>query len=344
MDPGSVYRKAARPGHRFGMAIAACLLWAVAATAGRAEATRLLVVPSTTDPAIRRYDDPHRVFLDREIVVDRRAGRPACRDQLLLWITGTNGKGRSVEALATLAAELGYHVIILIYANDLPATSCARDDSADTFEAFRLAIIRGGRAPYQRGNKELSILRVDSIEHRLIRAIESLRERRPAERWGQFLKDDGSIRWSSIAVAGQSQGGGHAALIGIKHEVARVLCFGAPKDFNKNLGVPAGWYRLESATPKDRFFALNHHRDPRGCTPEQQRLNLEALGLGAFGPAAEVDTEPAPYRHARILYTAYPHVVVTGVASEGAKTAHGSVSSGKYAPRREAVWRYMLTE
>ncbi|NLT71308.1 MAG: hypothetical protein GXX91_11525, partial [Verrucomicrobiaceae bacterium] len=162
--------------------------------------------------------------------------------------------------------------------------------------------------------------------------------------WGRFLNEDGSLRWASLAVAGQSQGGGHAALIGIKHEVARVLCFGAPKDYNIKLGVPAAWYELPSATPKDRFFAFNHHQDPMGCTPEQQRLNLKTLGLDAFGPPAEVDSEPFPYRHARILYTGFPEVVVTGVRSQGARAAHGSAIAARHAERWNEVWRYMLTE
>ena len=145
-------------------------------------------------------------------------------------------------------------------------------------------------------------------------------------------------------MAGQSQGGGHAALIGIKHPVARVICFGAPKDYSKQLDAPAAWYGEASATPKNRFFAFNHHQDPKGCTPAQLLKNLKALGLDAFGTAAEVDNEAFPYHHARMLYTGYPAVTVTGEESEGAKAAHGAAINTQNADRWKQEWTYLLTE
>lgn len=207
-----------------------------------------------------------------------------------------------------------------------------------------MAVIRGGYATYQDGRKAISIERPESIENRLIKVLQYLQQKRSRENWAQFLNEDGSIKWELIAVAGQSQGGGHAALIGIKHRVARVMCFGAPKDYSKRQNAPAAWYGQKSATPKGQFFAFNHHQDPKGCTPEQLLDNLKALGLDASGPPAEVDSEPFPYHHARILYTSYPVVTIKGVESEGAKTAHGTAIITKHADRWKQVWTYMLTE
>jgi dienelactone hydrolase len=320
---------------------AAAFLLAVAA---QAEVTTFPVIPSATDPAIRQFNDPHWVYVDRSIVVEHQAGRAGERHELLLWLTGTGGKGHDAQGLANLAAELGYHVITLMFPNEIPASACANDTDPLSFEKLRMAIIAGGRATYQDGRKELSIDRPESIENRLIKVLQSLQQKRPKENWAQFLGADGSIKWESIAVAGQSQGGGHAALIGIKHRVARVLCFGAPKDYSKKHDAPAAWYAEKSATPKERFFAFNHHQDPKGCTPAQLLRNLKALGLGAFGPPAEVDSEPFPYHQARILYTAFPEVTVTGVDSEGAKTAHGSAIMTKHAQCWRQVWTYMLTQ
>ena len=207
-----------------------------------------------------------------------------------------------------------------------------------------MAIIRGGRAKYQDGRKELAIARAECIESRLIKLLQHLQKLRARENWAQFLNADGSIKWETVAVAGQSQGGGHAALIGIKHRVARVMCFGAPKDYSRRLDAPAAWYGDESATPKALFFAFNHHQDPKGCTPEELLRNQKALGMDVLGPPTEVDSEPFPYHHARILYTGYPAVTVTGVESDGAKTAHGSAIMTKNAERWKQVWTYMLTE
>lgn len=321
--------------------IAAIILMA---TMARADLTTFSVRPSTTDPAIKQFDEPHWVYVDRDSVVQPKAGHARDRRELLLWLTGTGSKGHGAQGFARLAAELGYHVIDLMYPNDIAASACANDDDPRAFEEFRTAIIHGGKAKYQNGRKTLEIVHAESIENRLVKLLRHLQQKRPRERWSQFLNDDGSIRWESIAVAGQSQGGGHAALIGIKHRVARVLCFGAPKDFSKRRQSPAAWYALESATPKRRFFAFNHHQDPKGCTPEQLRENLKSLGLEAFGPIAEVDSEKFPYRHARILYTGYPAVTVTGVESEGAKAAHGSAIATRNADRWKQVWTYMLTD
>jgi len=50
-----------------------------------------------------------------------------------------------------------------------------------------------------------------------------------------------------------------------------------------------------------------------------------------------MDTDPFPYHHARIHYTGYPVVTITGVESEGAKTAQGSASITKHAYRWKQV-------
>lgn len=313
-------------------------------TLAHAGVTTFPVIPASTDPEIKHFNEVHWIYVNRDIVVQHQADMAPGRQELLLWLTGTGGKGHDARGLANLAADLGYHVITLMFPNDIPASACANDANPNSFENFRMAIIRGGRATYQNGRKEILIERSESIENRLIKVLQYLQQKRPKENWVQFLNEDGSIKWASIAVAGQSQGGGHAALIGIRHRVARVLCFGAPKDYSKRHDAPAVWYGHDSATPKRHFFTFNHHQDPKGCTPEQLLSNLKALGLYAFGPPAEVDVEPFPYHHARILYTGYPAVTITGVESEGAKAAHGSAIITAHAERWKQVWTYMLTE
>ncbi len=326
------------------MKIICALACFLAAAVVQAEVTSFSVLPSRTDPAIKTFDEPHWVYVDPEIVVRQKADLPPARRELLLWLTGTGGDGHGAQGFSKLAASLGYHVVSLMYPNDIPATACANDSDPKSFADFRTAIIQGGQATYQAGRKTLTIERAESIEHRLIKLLQRLQTARPRENWAQFLDPEGNIKWDRVAVAGQSQGGGHAALIGIKHRVARVLCFGAPKDYSKKLDAPAAWYGEKSATPKGLFFAFNHHQDPKGCTPEQLLNNLKALGLDKFGPPAEVDTEPFPYKHARILYTRHPKVTVTDVESEGAKTAHGSAINTRNADRWKQVWTYMLTE
>lgn len=302
------------------------------------------VRPTATDPQIKTFTEPHYIYIDRDIVVNHQANLPADRHELLLFLDGTGGKGKGPVGFLSLAASLGYHVINLMYPDDVPATVCALDRDPTQFEKFRMAILQGGSALVRAERETFTIQPSESVQNRLVKALARLQELRPQENWGQFLQSDGSIRWASIAVAGQSQGGGHAALIGEEHAVERVLCFGAPKDYSIANHAPAAWYSNPSATPKSRFFAFNHHQDPKGCTPAQLLENLKALGLDKVGPIAEVDKEPFPYHHAHILYTSYPAVTVQGPESAGAKIAHGSAVNTKNADRWKQVWTYMLTE
>jgi len=300
-----------------------------------AEVTEFRVVPSTTDPRIKTFDTPHFIYVNREIVVDHKKGLPADRGQLLLWLTGTGGKASECSAFCKLAANEGYHVISLMYPDEIPATVCRNDADPKAFEEFRLAIIQGG------ATKHITIDQPESIESRLMHLLLALRTRRPRENWDLFTRD-GGIKWESIVVAGQSQGGGHAALIGIRYRVERVICTGAPKDYSKRLKAPAAWYGGESATSKNRFFAFNHRQDPMGCTPEQLLSNLHALKLDLFGDPVDVATEKPPYHHTRILITSYPRVSITDEKS--ALEAHTSVISNKNEHRMLSVWLYMLTE
>lgn len=304
----------------------------------RAALNGIQIRPGATDPAITAFD-PHTIYVNREIVMSHQPGLPADRHELLLFIPGTHRPGTprggiGPSAFLEIAANQGYHVINLIYPDEISAaTVCNNDRDPSAFELFRMAIITGG------SSRHLTISRTDSIENRLIKLLLSLKRMRPKEHWEQFLDDSGGIRWESIAVAGQSQGGGHAALIAIKHRVARVICTGAPKDYSHALNRPAAWYSEASATPKDRFFAFNHLQDRAGnCSLEQQMENLRALGLDRFGAPANVDTEKPPYRHARIFTTNYPGTKIQPM------DAHVSVISVKNADVFKDVWRYMLTE
>jgi hypothetical protein len=306
------------------------------AITARENVTTIKVRPSDTDPAIKTFDTSHYVFVNDAILVSHSAALPADRHELLLWIPGTQATESEGPIAATgfckLAADVGYHVIILKYPNDESASVCRNDTDPAAFEKFRLALIAGGTSEH------IAIGRADSIENRLEKLLIHLRKTRPDEAWEQFLGPDGGIKWSTIAVAGQSQGGGHAALIGIKHRVARVICTGAPKDYSLARDRPAAWLTSDSATPKGCFFALNHQQDHQGCSPAQQSENLRALKLDALGKPVDVDHARAPYNHSRILTTNYPGGKLPS------KEAHGTGISARNESVFDDVWLYMLTE
>lgn len=297
--------------------------------------------PSETDASLRAFNEPHWVYLKPDIVISH-LGTYADRHELLLWLPGTRPRNAPIPSanhmtrgashtFCIFAANLGYHVIALSYPNAISTSACVKDPDPDVFAAFHRSIIAGGIT------KQVVVSQNDCVQNRLIRLLQTLNRREPTMGWDQFLNADGSIPWEKIAVAGQSQGGGHAAFIGVRRHVARVLCFGAPKDYSRALDAPAAWFGEPSATPKELFFAFNHEQDRNTCTPEHQLANLRALSMEQFGAPVSVDQATPPYKNSHILMTNFPG---TKVSSE---TAHASMINPANQQLFSEVWRYMLT-
>jgi hypothetical protein len=161
--------------------------------------------------------------------------------------------------------------------------------------------------------------------------VRYLGEKFPREGWGQYLTGEGSLAWSKLVLAGQSQGGGHAALLAMQHEVARVLMFGSPKDFNVHFKEPARWYSQPSKTPLNRFFSFVHSADEgHGCTYSEQLENYRALKLLPRFPVVDVDKSSPPYKHTRLL-----------TSTRNAKNPHGCVIANADFAK---AWLYMLNE
>ena len=260
------------------------------------------------------------------------------RGQLFLLLTGTHGTGPFARRLSTNAALLGYHVIQPMYPDDIAASACRKDKDPDAFAKFRWAIIEGGESPHL----PHPIPRPESIENRIIKLLVYLKQKHPGQEWGQFLQGD-QIAWNKVVVGGMSQGGGHAALIATKHLVARVLCFGAPKDYSIYSNAPAKWYQ-KSVTPPMRYFAFNNTHDEQACNYQQELEILTKLGVSQVRGTADVDTESPPYHGAHALFTSWPgpNEVIDSIP------AHTSVlrdtlvgSDGR--PLFRPVWIYMLT-
>lgn len=293
---------------------------ALAALSIAADARPLSIVPTDTDRRISEANEPHLALLPE--------GQP--RNELLVFLPGTGGTPEKglFHPFTELAASLGYHVVMLAYPDDVAAQqACGKNRDPECHVHFRNAVLTGGRGP------RIEIARADSIESRLEALLHFLDAKMPNRGWGQFLNRDG-IQWRRIAVAGQSQGGGHSYMIGKNHEVARVIMFGSPKDYSFRYHEPARGFDSNTRTPLKRFFAYNHARDDgHGCSHAQQQEILRQIGLMALG-VADVDRAAPPFGHAHVLYT------------------DADVASGKFhgAPLRKDLsanpiaWKYLLTE
>lgn len=285
--------------------------------------------PAVTDPKLDRSDASHAAYL---------APDGKLRNQLVLFMAGTNGTGLGALYFCTTAAEQGYHVVNVTYPSNVPATSARNDASPDAMANFRWEIIEGGdKSPY------VQVDRTNSIENRTIKLLTHLQRIRPQEKWSQFLSSPDQIDWSKIVVAGHSQGAGHAAIIAIKHETARVVMTGGPKDYDRRQGKPAAWYTAPK-TPINRFFNFNHLQDKQGCDMKEQLEICRLMGMDKGGEPVNVDETAAPFKGSRILTTNYPGTTLTSTA------AHVSVISDATTPRKpgggllfKPVWEYMLT-
>jgi dienelactone hydrolase len=290
---------------------------------------RFAVVPSDTDQAIQAFNSPHLVFLDPEA---------KSRNQLLVFLPGTNGTPGRTDAFCETAAGAGYMVINLMYPDAISAASVSRSADPNELLNFRLEVIEGRDL-----SKYIEVDRTNSIENRLIKLLQFLDKRRPSEHWGRFLTSTGEPKWSSIAVSGLSQGAGHAALIAVRHRVARAVLFGGPKDFDKATNKPAAWYK-PPATPLSLIFTFNHEQDRQGCNFEQQLENCRALGLDKFGDVVSVDKSNPPYRNSHILSTNYPGTPVPSIQAHTSVVADGASPLSKDGTRLfKPVWIYMLT-
>lgn len=279
------------------------------------------VLPSNTAGAIDTFsgaDFQHWVWYS-PTAIDRH--------QLLVFLPGTGGKGKGSGKFNKAAANCGYHVVSLAYPDAISISKFRNSDDPSAFSKARMNVIAGA-APYGR----LQVNRANSIENRLIALLRYLAKQYPREHWEQFLDAHQNPTWDKLVLAGQSQGGGHACFIAIKmHKVARVLMFGAPKDYNLHFDKPGQWLSQESVTPINRFFCFNHSDDSHnGCTYQQQVRNYRALGLLPTYKVFNVDVAAPPFEHTRLL---------TSTVQQD--EPHGAPV---HDPRYKPVWMYMLLE
>eukprot|EP00611_Tribonema_gayanum_P005051 TRINITY_DN14304_c0_g1_i1.p1 TRINITY_DN14304_c0_g1~~TRINITY_DN14304_c0_g1_i1.p1 ORF type:complete len:314 (+),score=-52.87 TRINITY_DN14304_c0_g1_i1:157-1098(+) len=277
------------------------------------------VLPSKTDSSIdivTSAGDEHYVYLSDSVLK---------LNKLFLFLPGTLGRGKNPRLIVPFAAKLGYHAISLSYASDIAlAQLCKTSDEKKCFENGREEIISGKDL-----DKTLVVNPANSIENRVLKLIKYLSQDFPTENWAQFLTADGKINWSKICVAGQSQGGGHAAFIAYKQPVDRVVMFASPKDYSDYSNQPANWLFQNSKTSISRFFAFVHSDDnSNGCTWEQQKEIVKLMGMNKFGDWGNVDLVHSPYNHTHLL-----------TSTKKQPFPHGSVINDL---SYESAWRYML--
>src|SRR3989441_5398880 len=188
------------------------------------------IAPQLTDPAIDRALANHYVWLDTAARLNHK---------LFLFLPSGRSAPDTFQLVGQEAARLGYHVISLMYQNDLilvalcgaAAARSAADGSA-CYESARLDIVDGGDRSSSipelvQAGFDISV--PNGIDNRLTKLLLYLDAQFPDEGWSRFL-ERGQLKWSRIAVGGHSQGGGEAAMIAKIRLVPRVVMFSSVPD------------------------------------------------------------------------------------------------------------------
>ena len=207
----------------------------------------LHVKPSATNAAIHAWDTTHVVYYDPTVTSNR----------ILLWMAGTNGTPLALPTeLINTALSQGYRVIALSYIT-VPAVSqicigAQLNADIDCAEHYRRRRVYGDNT-FTLINDEPQ----DAIIPRLSKLLQWLNTNDAAGKWSNYLAADGTTpKWSTIAVCGQSQGGGMAEFIAQRENVARMISFSGGWDYsNARDKKIAGWYSKPSVTPMEKWFA-----------------------------------------------------------------------------------------
>jgi len=245
-----------------------------------------LIPPKDTDLQIDTAQEPHYVALNKS------APR---KNQLFLFLPGSNARPQQYTVLSDTAADLGFHVINLRYQNDKALVRvCGNDPDLDCHEKVRMEIIDGtDRTPI------VTVTRANSIENRTIKLLQYLRRKYAGDGWGQFLEGDSAIKWSLVVTSGHSQGGGHAGILAKKHRIVRAVMFSA-MDYSRQHRQLAPWIKAEGATPPSGFYGFSHQRDGVPIAALSTTI-WPAYGMAAFGTVVNVDNAAPPYNNSHSL-------------------------------------------
>jgi dienelactone hydrolase len=246
--------------------------------------------PSDTDVRITSNNDAHYA------VVDPKATR---KDQLVLVLPGTGASPSQYTDYCNNAANLGFHVLGLTYPNDKSINALCNVNAPQdprVQKSARLEVIDGrDRVSF------VNVDQVNSIESRMIKALQYLQRTYPGDGWGAVLQK-GRVDWSKIIVVGHSQGGGMAGVIAKTRKVNRCVMVTA-MDYWVAGNRPCNWMFEAPQTPTDRWYFLAHQRDQHLPFPEMI-TSAKALGLMAYGGFTQVETALDPdFRGNHCLFT-----------------------------------------
>lgn len=276
-----------------------------------AQTDSILVDPAATGPHITPVWGNHTAYINSTV-------KPV--NKLLVMIVGTGTAANHNIPFFDFAAGLGYHVISIDYKNTVITTACSNSEDSTCFDKFRQEIVFGEPV-----SPLVDVDSANSIYNRLYALLRYLSKKYPKQGWQQYLQDKG-VSWTKITVAGHSQGAGHAAYLGKKFPVNRVLILAGPQDYLVKFSAPAGWLWTKGVTDPSKYFAFLHVKDPYD-------FNKQKADCLAVMPAGTDTTLVQP--NSPVVKKA--HILVANVESSN---PHEAMMQPGFAK----AWAYLLSD
>lgn len=248
------------------------------------------ILPSETDSNINGNNPPHYAYLDAGI---------GSLNKLLLFIPGTNATPWDYRMFQQTAASLGYHSIGLTYENlqSINLQICPATQDPTCHGRARREIWFG-----EDTHDSISVNYDNSIINRFLKLLNYLDTTYPSENWGQYLINDTTVNWSSVVIAGHSQGAGHATFGSKFFPAQRVIMF-SWVDWMWP-GVNPLWLTQSGQTPDSAYFGFIHTGD--AAIYSGIPTTWTNLGMPSFGAITNVDSIPPPYNTSHSLITTAP--------------------------------------
>ena len=267
--------------------------------------------PAQTDSRVKPIHSDHLALINTLV-------KPV--NKLVLMLVGTGASSADNLPFDSFAAAIGFHVISLDYKNTVITTACTNSEDSSCFNGFRQEIVFGEPV-----SPVVEVDSANSIYNRFYVLLLWLAKKYPEQQWQQYIHNN-TVQWSKIIVAGHSQGAGHAAYLGKKFPVNRVLIFAGPQDYLVRFNSPASWLSQKSATSSSKYFAFLHRKDPFD-------FNKQLAGCLKLMQTVKADTvlvQPG------VAVKSYKHILVANIETSN---PHGSMLQLQFVK----AWTYLLS-
>ena len=290
-------------------------------------AVEYFVAPAQTDPLID-------IALDSNFISVKE--KSTLKNILFVFLPGSYAAPVQYKGIVRKAAELGYHSVGLMYPDNKPVnTFCAITNDTTCHRRARLEIVDGvDRHP------DINVNFNNCIINRLTKLLIFLQKNHSSENWGQFL-DGSTVIWSKVIMAGHSQGGGNAAVMGKFYPVKKVIMF-SMMDYMTN-GKTPDWENLPAN--KGNYFDIFNPLD-EDIPYAGAQLGWQHLGMTTDSSAAvNSDSVPFPYNHTHVLLTSKQPAKSSGPKYHNSTAMDAYVqkdTSGKYVLDKQ--WEFLISE